>query len=314
MVDSGASTIFINRKFVEENKIRTRKLKTPIVLLNIDGSRNKDRYLNEIAILDLEVGSHREKAVFAVTQLEEEVIIGIDWLRRHNPNINWTEGTLALDRCPEGCGKLRTSDAIEIQSVRDTGARPTAHQKERRKRMKVQSLKHQKGSIVDTIEEDSPQPSEPRIYDYDADNDLFEMWANGPTRLPDDAPTLFVHAGYTYSQLAAEELASQKHQKSFEELVPPQYREFADVFSKKASERLPERKPYDHAIELVPGYSNFRSKVYPLSLPEQAELDKFIAENLEKGYIQPSNHPSLPASSSSKRRKALYVQSKTIGN
>ena len=294
MVDSGASTIFINRKFVEENKIRTRKLRTPIVLLNIDGSRNADGYLSEIAVLDLVVGSHREKAVFAVTQLGEDVILGIDWLRRHNPSIDWTEGTLALDRCPEGCGRQRKAEVEVVSATRDTGARPTARLQKQRKPMRVQSLKHRKGVTVETVDEEGPQPSpDPadRIYDYDNDADLFEMWANGPTRLPDDAPTLFVHAGYTYSQLAAEELASQKHQKTFEELVPPQYREFADVFSKKASERLPERKPYDHAIELVPGYSNFRSKVYPLSLPEQAELDKFIAENLEKGYIQPSKSP-----------------------
>ena len=126
MVDSGASTIFINRKFVEENKIRTRKLRTPIVLLNIDGSRNADGYLSEIAVLDLVVGSHREKAVFAVTQLGEDVILGIDWLRRHNPSIDWTEGTLALDRCPEGCGRQRKAEVEVVSATRDTGARPTA--------------------------------------------------------------------------------------------------------------------------------------------------------------------------------------------
>ena len=40
MVDSGATATFIHRKFVEENKIRTRKLSRPVPLFNIDGTEN----------------------------------------------------------------------------------------------------------------------------------------------------------------------------------------------------------------------------------------------------------------------------------
>lgn len=117
------------------------------------------------------------------------------------------------------------------------------------------------------------------------------MWANGPTKLPADAPKLYLCAGYTYAQQAAKAKQSANLEKSFEELVPEQYRDFADVFSKKQSECLPKRRTYDHGIELVPGYSNFRSKVYPLSETEQKELDKFLEENLQKGYIRPSSSP-----------------------
>ncbi len=60
------------------------------------------------------------------------------------------------------------------------------------------------------------------------------------------------------------------------------------VFSKKASEHLPEHGPYTYAIELVPDAKMFHSQVYPLSPSEQGELDKFLAENLAKGYIQES--------------------------
>lgn len=95
----------------------------------------------------------------------------------------------------------------------------------------------------------------------------------------------------TYSQLFAEEEIKKKVVKTAEESVPKQYHEFLNVFSKEASERLPERKPYDHAIELVPGYSMFHSKVYPLSNNEQEELDKFLKEQLAKGYIRESKSP-----------------------
>ena len=46
-----------------------------------------------------------------------------------------------------------------------------------------------------------------------------------------------------------------------------------------------------NAIELVPDAKAWHAKVYPLSQNEQVELDKFIQENLEKGYIRPSKSP-----------------------
>jgi hypothetical protein len=48
--------------------------------------------------------------------------------------------------------------------------------------------------------------------------------------------------------------------------VPDYLQEFDDVFSKESFEMLPESKPWDHAIELVPGEKVTGGfKVYPLS-------------------------------------------------
>jgi len=51
------------------------------------------------------------------------------------------------------------------------------------------------------------------------------------------------------------------------------------------------RTPWDHAINLKDDFIPKDCKVYPLTVLEQAELDKFLKENLEKGYIQPSKSP-----------------------
>ena len=40
MVDSGATTKFLHRRFVLENQVATRKLARPILLYNIDGTEN----------------------------------------------------------------------------------------------------------------------------------------------------------------------------------------------------------------------------------------------------------------------------------
>ena len=51
---------------------------------------------------------------------------------------------------------------------------------------------------------------------------------------------------------------------------------------------MPVRKPWDHAIDLKPGFQPKKGKIYPLSLDEQKEVQDFLSAQLEKGYIRPS--------------------------
>jgi len=73
--------------------------------------------------------------------------------------------------------------------------------------------------------------------------------------------------------------------------LPPYVVEFQSVFTKEDFDILLEHRKWDHAIELIPGVEPKSSKVYPLSLLEQAELDTFLEENLHTGQIQPSKSP-----------------------
>ncbi len=82
-----------------ENRVTTRKLAWPIPLYNIDGTENRNGTISEVAVLDMAIGDHREKVVFVVTDIgEENMIIGLDWLYEHNPEINWERGSLRLSR------------------------------------------------------------------------------------------------------------------------------------------------------------------------------------------------------------------------
>ena len=55
------------------------------------------------------------------------------------------------------------------------------------------------------------------------------------------------------------------------------------MFAKEDFDILPEHHKWDHAIKLIPGADPKSSKVYPLSLLEQTELDAFLEENLRTG-------------------------------
>ena len=90
----------------------------------------------------------------------------------------------------------------------------------------------------------------------------------------------------------ASEAQKDKKEKTFEEMVPETYQSFKDVFDKKDFDELPPRRPWDHAIELIPGAKGQNSaKIYPLSPAEQKELDAFLDENLKTGRIRESKSP-----------------------
>ncbi|KAG5649067.1 hypothetical protein H0H81_006580, partial [Sphagnurus paluster] len=98
-----------------------------------------------------------------------------------------------------------------------------------------------------------------------------------------------IRAGQTTASKLAESHAQAKPKKSFEEIVPEEYHEFKEtVFGKESFDELPPRRPWDHAIELVPGAKLQDCKVYPLTKDEQKQLDEFLDENLRTGRIRPS--------------------------
>jgi hypothetical protein len=110
--------------------------------------------------------------------------------------------------------------------------------------------------------------------------------------LEDPTERLWCAAGYTYSTELAEKAGEDKRKRTFEEIVPREFQRYAKVFSEAESERLPEHKSYDHAIDLKPETpETIRSKVYPMLVNEQEELDRFLDENLRKKYILPSKFP-----------------------
>jgi len=63
------------------------------------------------------------------------------------------------------------------------------------------------------------------------------------------------------------------------------------VFGKVESERMPTRKIWDHAIDLKKEFKASKARVYPLSRNEGEEVQQFIQDHLQKGYIRPLKSP-----------------------
>jgi hypothetical protein len=104
-------------------------------------------------------------------------------------------------------------------------------------------------------------------------------------------PLQQIRAVGNFSQRLAEAHFCNSTPKSVSDIIPTYLHDFQDVFAKESFDALPERKQWDHAIELVPDPKLASCKVYPMSLSEQEELDRFIAENLKSSRIRPSKSP-----------------------
>ena len=311
MVDCGATALFLDITFVKRHGIRTLPLRHPIRLTNIDGTPNAAGSITHFARLALTVDGHEQRTDFLVADLGGEgVILGLPWLRQVNPRINWASGTVHIPRMhraratteevadPEGsqlCNGTPSGNAIaeEIREPAGTST-PDPPLSPHDPASSPPPAALQKEEFVSPAA-DAPAPGEPEaeppLHRIRANRRLRRQWLRaGITHNTQEE--VWCAAGYTYSQRIAEKSQASKPQRTLEEMVPPQYRQHTAVFSETESQRLPERKSWDHAIDLIPGApATLRTKVYPMSLNEQEELDRFLDENLRKGYIRPSQSP-----------------------
>ncbi|KAG1956972.1 retrotransposable element [Pimephales promelas] len=74
--------------------------------------------------------------------------------------------------------------------------------------------------------------------------------------------------------------------------VLAEYHDLKEVFSKSRAASLPPHRSYDCAIELLPGKSPPKGKLYSLSIPEREAMEKYISDSLASGFIQPSSSPA----------------------
>ena len=272
MVDCGATALFLDNNFVKRHQLKTFALQKPIRIFNIDGTANRAGQITHFARLALMVDKQEQWTDFLVTDLGgEDIILGLPWLRRTNPQVDWEKGRLSvkatkvtIEDVPEEPGSDRIAAVTTDGSLLEPVA-PTPKTNEVPKVLPPQ---------------DSSETEEPPLCRIQANRALRRSWVKAGV-IDNTTEEVWCAAGYTYSQQLAEQAHKGKPTRTFEEMVPEPYRDFRKVFSETASERLPSHQPWDHAIDLVPGApETMRTKVYPMSRNEQEELDCFLEENL----------------------------------
>ena len=129
LLDCGATDLFIDTAFVARNRLTTKVLSRPIPVYNVDGSPNEAGSISEIVDLILRYRDHSERATFAVTNLgKQDIILGLTWLREHNPEVDWQSGEVKMSRCLNHCRtcqheanterKIRIAEEVKLRRCR----------------------------------------------------------------------------------------------------------------------------------------------------------------------------------------------------
>jgi len=104
LLDSGATGLFISKKYAERGDFKLIKLEKPILVKNVDGTGNSRGVLLYEVKVNVYFKGHVERVKMDVCNLEKiEVILGIPWLQTYNPEIDWEKGEVKMMRCPPIC-------------------------------------------------------------------------------------------------------------------------------------------------------------------------------------------------------------------
>ena len=92
LIDCGAEGLFIDKKIASNWR---KKNIRPIRVRNVDGTENVDGRITEKCLITFYICGKRLTKWFYVTALgDQSLILGLPWLEKHNPIIDWADKTL----------------------------------------------------------------------------------------------------------------------------------------------------------------------------------------------------------------------------
>ena len=102
LVDSRCTHTGIDEQLVKDKRIQTKPINFSFEVFNADGIKNGE--VTKVAPLKIEINGHKETLEAVVMDLDgTDMFLGHDWLVKHNPEVNWKNGTIKFKRCPGNC-------------------------------------------------------------------------------------------------------------------------------------------------------------------------------------------------------------------
>ena len=246
-------------------------LDEPLEVYNVDGTLNRKGTITHYTRILISLGGRSTWEKFYITNLGyQRIILGFPWFRRHNPDIDWSTGRVQW-RIPSPVSstkKNRLSDQTPM-------TKPTVEDLE-----KTEDQESSKEHIEDVLRRNLLT----QFINWVSPNDQYLFDPTSEDLLPDWIKSRVTSSTETEPQSEDET----KQEIPLEERIPKEYHKWIKLFDKKAADRFPISRPWDHKIDLKPGFKPTKGKTYHLTQEEDLELQKFIKEQLEKGYIRPS--------------------------
>ena len=103
-LDCRATGSLINRDFVHLRGMNTQTLSCNILVFNVDSSPNKAGQISKVVDVVLRYKTHSKRMLLAISRLgKQSLILGYDWLKDHNPKIDWKKGEVEMTCCLPWC-------------------------------------------------------------------------------------------------------------------------------------------------------------------------------------------------------------------
>jgi len=106
LLDSGATGLVMSKEFARRHKFKRTKLEKPVYVRNVDGTLNYAGPIVDTVEVKIFFKGHKERmSIDVIGGQKWSVILGMSWLRHHNPEIDWKTEEVKMTRCPDECGK-----------------------------------------------------------------------------------------------------------------------------------------------------------------------------------------------------------------
>jgi hypothetical protein len=116
LVDSGCTGVIMNLEFVSQHKLPWVKRTEPVKVTGADGSAIEGAGVKYTTPLTMRIGHHQEEISWEIGQLEKGIsaYLPIEWLTKHNPEIDWETGVLRWrsDFCKSHCLPISMREAV----------------------------------------------------------------------------------------------------------------------------------------------------------------------------------------------------------
>ena len=102
LVNSRCTHTGIDEQLVKDKNIQTKEIDFSFKVFNADRTKNGE--VTKVAPLEVKINRHKETLEAAVMDLDGmDMFLGHDWLVKHNPEVNWKNGTIKFMRYLGNC-------------------------------------------------------------------------------------------------------------------------------------------------------------------------------------------------------------------
>jgi predicted aspartyl protease len=288
LLDCGSTTNFISKRYVSKHRIAAASIANSQVVKLADGSVHHTCKLVQHYILN--INNRKLKEHLLVLPLDNfDIILGMPWLKKHNPTIDWQTNTLTLP--PTQLQQLLTQ-CHDHNSSSSSVPPPPPPSKAAATLAATNSVRAPSSSLSPgTIPNQVPSIEICHISSKQVRKDI---------KKGDQYYLLFVRAKRDYStgppSTIELNLAESVHQDanikpSDAPIISKLVNEYCDVFPDDLPKGLPPERFIEHHIKLEPGSQPTFRNYNRLSPQDLDELKVHLKDLLDHGFIRAAHSP-----------------------